>query len=134
MVKNPRANTPGNISENVYMESVTVSGNGLTFSSGASGVALTALDGHYIHVWGWQSVLKSSGGGGSGKHLVLRFYDDEGNVLGFGHASDENNLTVSLPQPLKINESVNLNWISEDSDIAAGATAQNIIWYSYIAS
>lgn len=101
---------PGNQREVSYAKPVFFSGTDATFSAiDLSGLIYEGDEKYSIIIWGWQSIYVASSSSAKG-HMVLSMVTENNGVHGMMHASDDDNTTVMLPQPIILPEGSSLYW------------------------
>jgi hypothetical protein len=101
----------------------------------ASGIfdGLSGVNGQSYIIWGWQTAYHEQTESGN-PHVILAISDNSEQYLGLMHGSDEDNVIISLPQPIILASGSEVRYIVLDEDMKSNDVFYGIIWYSLVDS
>ena len=125
---------PGNQRDVSYATPAFFSGTDDDFSAlNLSGQIVEGQPKFSIIIWGWQSVYVASSSSAKG-HVVLGLTGSSNGFHGMLHASDDDNTTAMLPQPIIMPEGEGLYWRVLDAGMSNNDQAFNEVYYTKIRS
>lgn len=125
---------PGNQRDVSYAKPLFFSGTDDDFSAvNLSGQLLEGQPKFSLIIWGWQSVYIPSSSSAKG-HLVLGLTTEVNGFHGMLHASDDDNTTVMLPQPIILPEGKGLYWRVLDAGMSNSDLSYHEVYYTCIRS